>query len=68
MQTYLDLESTRTLLGIDPGSPSFSLLSREINRLINRSLDATHQTYYYVANLLERGIKVLNAGDCQHCD
>ncbi|CAD6587184.1 MAG: hypothetical protein TREMPRED_004679 [Tremellales sp. Tagirdzhanova-0007] len=60
VQTYLDLQSTRTLLGIDPSSGNFSLIRYEINRLFVQALDSTHQTYYYVANLLERGIKVLN--------
>lgn len=35
------------------------MISFTVNHAFLSALDLSHQTYYYVANLLERGIKVL---------
>ncbi|EGO27192.1 hypothetical protein SERLADRAFT_413693 [Serpula lacrymans var. lacrymans S7.9] len=56
---FLDLPSTRELLGVEsPGN--FTGCSPEVGRNFNKHMDKwAHPTQYYVAGLLERGIRVL---------
>ncbi|KAK4687088.1 hypothetical protein P7C73_g3043, partial [Tremellales sp. Uapishka_1] len=61
METYLNMTETRAFLGVDGHTPSFKLSNEQVLAGFTSMHDFTHQTYYYVANLLERGIKVLNS-------
>jgi cathepsin A (carboxypeptidase C) len=58
--TYLNLNDTRALLGVDKHVRHFGMSSRDVGVGFAAMHDFSHQTYYYVANLLERGIKILN--------
>jgi hypothetical protein len=60
VQTYLNLPSTQALLGVDKHIKHYEMSSRLVATNFVLQHDFSHQTYYYVANLLERGIKVLN--------
>jgi cathepsin A (carboxypeptidase C) len=50
----------RQLLGIDEHVKEYSASSDIVAAAFRSQQDYRHQTFYYVANLLERGIKVLN--------
>lgn len=56
------MTETRALLGVDEHVPNYELSSMKVLAGFGGTHDFSHQTYYYVANLLERGIKVLNVG------
>ncbi|ORY35324.1 Alpha/Beta hydrolase protein [Naematelia encephala] len=60
VEQYLNLNATRKLLGVDDHIKKFELSSNKVNTDFHAALDFEHQTYYWVAQLLERGIKVLN--------
>jgi len=60
VEAYLNLPETRALLGTDNHTGHWVGSSQMVARDFSAALDLTHQTYYYVANLLERGIKILN--------
>jgi len=60
VEAYLNLPETRALLGIHHDTGVFNMMSRGVGQAFFGTLDFSHQTYYYVANLLERGVKVLN--------
>ena len=59
VQAYLNLDSTRATLGVDPHLKHYEITSYLVYQAFTANLDLQHQTYYYVANLLERGIKCL---------
>jgi hypothetical protein len=56
---YVNRPSTRHLLGVDKFVGNWSLASWALSSAFDRSLDAYRSSAYYVANLLERDIKVL---------
>jgi len=60
VEQYLNLESVREQLGVDRHVKHYEMSSHLVFRAFTAALDLSHQTYYYVANLLERGIRVLN--------
>lgn len=60
IQAYLDLPSTRALLGVDPSIGNFSSCSSTVGYAFQSHLDKWAQpTQHYVSNLLDRGIRVL---------
>ncbi|KAH0831837.1 serine carboxypeptidase [Lanmaoa asiatica] len=57
---YLDLPSTRALLGVDPSITSnFSSCSDTVGNAFTRAQDEYHSTYTYISGLLERGVHAL---------
>ncbi|KAJ7031597.1 Alpha/Beta hydrolase protein [Mycena alexandri] len=57
---YLSDPDTRELLGVDSSAGNFSSCSAEVGNLFNARLDKwAVPTQYYVAGLLDRGIRVL---------
>ncbi|KAJ7099722.1 peptidase S10 serine carboxypeptidase [Mycena epipterygia] len=57
---YLSDPDLRDLLGVDPNAANFSSCSNDVGRLFNARLDKwAVPTQYYVAGLLDRGIRVL---------
>ncbi|KAF8586718.1 serine carboxypeptidase [Ramaria rubella] len=57
---FLNKPETRAVLGVDPAVESFSMCSPPVSSAFNQNLDMyRHQSQLYVAELLERGIKVL---------
>jgi len=59
IKNFLDLPETRTLLGVETPN-NFSACSSEVGRNFAAHLDKwAVPTQYYVAGLLERGIRVL---------
>ncbi|KAJ7628633.1 Alpha/Beta hydrolase protein [Roridomyces roridus] len=57
---YLSSPAIRQLLGVDSGAANFSSCSDEVGRLFNARLDKwAVPTQFYVAGLLDRGIRVL---------
>ncbi|KAF8518463.1 serine carboxypeptidase [Gautieria morchelliformis] len=57
---YMNLPATRQILGVDPSVGNFTSCSPEVGDAFERNLDdVSHQTQFYVAELLERGIRVL---------
>ena len=59
LEKYLNLPDVRALLGVDSHTAHYHMSDDIINNAFMSTVDAGHQTYYYVANLLERGINVL---------
>lgn len=60
IRAYLDLPDVRETLGVEHISGNWSSCAPSVGRAFGASLDASAQTWIYVANLLERGIRVLN--------
>lgn len=58
--TYLDLPEVRSLLGVHKGRPAFAACSNVVGHEFNMRLDMVGQTWLYVTNLLERGIRILD--------
>ncbi|KAG9315964.1 Alpha/Beta hydrolase protein [Chiua virens] len=57
---YLDLPSTRTLLGVDPSiTTNFSSCSDSVFSAFTVTQDEYHQTYTHISALLERGVRAL---------
>lgn len=56
---YLNMNSTRKLLGVDDKVESFSSCSNAVGLAFNRRLDEIAPGPYYIAGLLERGINIL---------
>lgn len=57
---YLSDPSLRELLGVHPNAANFSSCSNEVGSLFNARLDKwAVPTQYYVAGLLDRGVRVL---------
>ena len=59
-EKYLNLPDVRSIIGVESHMPAYEMTSHMVSRAFNGALDISHQTYYYVANLLERGVRVLN--------
>lgn len=57
---YLDLPDVRELMGTTKVPGNFTSCSASVGLDFNLHLDRTGQTWLYVANLLERGVKVLS--------
>ncbi|KAF8551275.1 alpha/beta-hydrolase [Imleria badia] len=57
---YLDLPSTRALLGVDPSITSnFSSCDNDVFNAFISAQDGFHETYTHVSALLERGVRAL---------
>ena len=57
---YLDLRSTRALLGVDPSITSnFRSCNPAVRMAFERSQDSYHETYTHISGLLERGVRAL---------
>ncbi|KAJ7507313.1 peptidase S10 serine carboxypeptidase [Mycena galericulata] len=57
---YLSDPAVRDLLGVDPSAANFSSCSNEVSSLFTARLDKwAVPTQYYVAGLLDRGVRVL---------
>ncbi|KAJ7496982.1 Alpha/Beta hydrolase protein [Mycena latifolia] len=60
IRSYLDRPKVRTMLGVDPSLTSnFSSCSSKVGYAFSYQLDEYRNTQYYVAALLERGVRVL---------
>ncbi|KAG8733326.1 hypothetical protein FRC10_000296 [Ceratobasidium sp. 414] len=59
INNFLDLPETRKALGVHPSIGNYTGCSRDVGIRFSQSLDHFHSNQYYVAGLLERGIKVL---------
>jgi hypothetical protein len=57
---YLNLPDVREKLGVDKSIGKFASCSNPVGRAFNAALDSTDQTWLYVAQLLEREVRVLN--------
>ena len=60
MQVYLNLAETRALLGVSEKRANWSSCSSQVGQRFHASMDPYHPTRFYVSNLLERGVRVLN--------
>lgn len=58
--TYLDLPDVRSFLGVYKHAKAFHSCSNRVGNAFSRALDSTDQTWLYVTELLERGVRVLN--------
>ncbi|WRT63688.1 uncharacterized protein IL334_000611 [Kwoniella shivajii] len=58
--TYLNLPDVREILGVHPHRANWSAINEGVSRRFTQTLDITGQTWLYVAELLERGVRVLN--------
>lgn len=56
---YLNQPWVREEIGIDPSARNFTPVSWDVNTGFEKAGDALHQTEFYVAELLERGVRVL---------
>ncbi|CAE6534090.1 unnamed protein product [Rhizoctonia solani] len=56
---FLDLPETRKALGVHPSIGNYTGCSHDVGMRFSASLDHYHSNQWYVAGLLERGIKVL---------
>ncbi|KAK4684296.1 hypothetical protein P7C73_g5896, partial [Tremellales sp. Uapishka_1] len=65
IKTYLDLPDVRGLLGVSVKRDNWSSCDDGVNRAFGMSLDSTAQTWLYVTQLLERGIRILNYAGTQ---
>lgn len=59
IEHYLNLPATREILGVDPSVGQFSDCNMNIFLAFEEGLDRYHTSPPYVAQLLERGIRVL---------
>lgn len=59
-QAYLNLPDTRAVLGVSEKRGNWSACDYDILYRFGNALDMTGHTTLYVANLLERGVRVLN--------
>ena len=61
IDAYLDQPAVRAQLGVDPSlsNHNFSSRSDDINAAFFNTMDEFHATQYYVASLLDRGVKVI---------
>lgn len=57
---YLDLPEVREKLGVHKSVGKFSSCSNPVGAGFHLALDSTDQTWLYVGQLLERGVRVLN--------
>jgi len=69
---YLSRSKIQSKLGVDPKAQgNFTLAAMDVGTTFIGNLDHVHQTYHYVAALLERGVKILiyvgkNDWSCNH--
>ena len=56
---YLDKPEVRRILGVDQSIGNFSSCSGSVGAAFDSRLDSAHPTHHYVAQLLERGIRIL---------
>jgi len=56
---YLDHPEVRDLLGVEKSLGNFSIISQDVFKAFSESGDLFHQNQLYVAELLERGVRVL---------
>lgn len=56
---YLNQPTVQKLIGVDPAVKNFTGYSDTVNRAFGRTLDSAFPTQYYIAALLERGVRVL---------
>ncbi|CAE6532886.1 unnamed protein product [Rhizoctonia solani] len=56
---FLDRPETRRALGVHPSIGNYTGCSRDVGVRFSASLDHYHSNQWYIAGLLERGIKVL---------
>ncbi|KAL5634578.1 hypothetical protein ACGC1H_002578 [Rhizoctonia solani] len=56
---FLDRPETRKALGVHPSIGNYTGCSRDVGARFSASLDHYHSNQWYIAGLLERGIKVL---------
>lgn len=56
---YLNQYWVREEIGVDPSARNFTPVSWDVNTGFEKAGDALHQTEFYVAELLERGVRVL---------
>ncbi|EKM54964.1 uncharacterized protein PHACADRAFT_255219, partial [Phanerochaete carnosa HHB-10118-sp] len=59
IDTYLNQSSVREIIGADPAVKNFASYSGTVGQAFARTLDIEFPTQYYVAALLERGVRVL---------
>ncbi|KAJ1307942.1 hypothetical protein OPQ81_002019 [Rhizoctonia solani] len=59
INTFLDLPETRKALGVHPSIGNYTGCSNEVGERFSASLDHFHSNQWYIAGLLERGIRVL---------
>jgi cathepsin A (carboxypeptidase C) len=60
MGTYLNLPSTRAMLGVDAAKPKWEGCNATVGEAFVASGDDVGKTWLYVTQLLERGVYVLN--------
>ncbi|THH23117.1 hypothetical protein EUX98_g8062 [Antrodiella citrinella] len=59
ISTYLNTSYMRTTLGVDPAVGDYFFASWDVNTAFEESMDGAFPSQYYVAALLERGVRVL---------
>ncbi|KAF8551277.1 alpha/beta-hydrolase [Imleria badia] len=59
MTEYLSRNTTRAALGVDKAAPGFTVYNPTIDDAFAANLDQFHETYTEIAQLLERGVRVL---------
>lgn len=59
IESYLNLPEVRKSLGVDTSIDHFSLSKRTMSEAFWEAGDGWHQTQLYIAELLERGVRVL---------
>ena len=64
---YLNLPDVRAKLGVDKSVGKFSSCSNPVSGAFRADLDRSDQTWLYVAQLLERDVRILNVS-CQFLD
>lgn len=56
---YLNRDWVREKIGVDAGAGNYSFVSMQTNQAFWKAGDPFHQNQHYVAELLERGMRVL---------
>jgi carboxypeptidase C (cathepsin A) len=56
---YLNQPSTRKMLGVDKSIGNYTGCNRAVGQAFGETQDFDHSSKYYVANLLERGVRIL---------
>lgn len=59
MEAYLNRKHIRQEIGADEAAGNYSMISWTVNSAFWAHGDALHQNQHYVAELLERGVRVL---------
>ena len=59
LESYLNNQEVRELLGVDKSVGTFTTISWKVNSDIDGSMDLYFPTQYYLGALLERGVRVL---------